>query len=87
MFSDNHIVNDLVLCVINDGNGSECGISYEQRCQAAMGFRSILSMRQAARECGHYQHKVYGTSVPTRKELVEAGNILANYYDEHVKEF
>lgn len=26
--------NDIVLIVINDGNGSQCGMTYDQRCNA-----------------------------------------------------
>ena len=83
-YSQNHTVEDLVLTIINDGNGSQCGMSYPQRCAAAES--GIFEFRAACRAYGRYRHRVYGSSIPDRLEVIEAADILQAYYREHAKE-
>jgi hypothetical protein len=85
MYSENQIVNDIVLTIINDGDGSMCGMDYKARLDAGR-HHGLFEFRHAAREYGRYRHKHFGSSVPTRHEWVEAGNILMRYYEEHAKE-
>lgn len=35
MYSDNPITNELVLICINDGDGNQCGYTYQERCDVA----------------------------------------------------
>lgn len=76
MYHEDPVINDIVLTVINDGNGSQCGITYNQRCNAAKsGY--ILAFRRAANE---YR--------PTsrRDQQMIAGDYLYKYYLEHIGE-
>jgi hypothetical protein len=83
-YSTNPTVEDVVLTVINDGNGSQCGMTYAQRCEAAE--FGIFEFRAACRAYGRYRHRNYGASIPTRGEVIEAADILQAYYREHTKE-
>jgi hypothetical protein len=77
------VVNDLVLTIINDGDGSQCGRSYQQRCNAAE--NGIFEFRYACREYGR-QRSRSGSSRPTREQVLIAADILQSYYRERVKE-
>lgn len=84
-YSENPIVNDTCLTVINDGNGEMCGYDYQQRKTAARsGNRSAF--RHMARNYGRYRLKHFDSRNLTRPEWVEAGDILFEYYLEHIRE-
>ena len=83
MYSQNTVVNDLVLTIINDGNGSQCGMNYKSRCASAE--TGIYEFRAACRAYGR-QRSISGSSRPSRTDILEAATILQNYYREHVKE-
>ena len=83
MYSENPVVNDLVLTIINDGNGSQCGMDYARRCVAA--DTGIREFRAACVEYGAVRTKS-GSSAPSRTDILEAATILQSYYREHVKE-
>lgn len=85
IYSENPNVNDTVLTVISDGSGTQCGFTYKQRLELARQGLNLHKFREMARNYGHYR-KVYEAPRLTRAEWVEAGNILAEYYAEHVKE-
>jgi len=81
-----HAANDAVLSIINDGSGEMCGYSYEQRLESARQLRSVVAMRHAARNYGRYRVKHFGAPNLTRAEWVEAGNLIAAYYDDLIRE-
>ncbi len=81
MYHDNPNIDNVVLAVINDSNGGLCGMTYEERCQSIRDLTSVVRLRKAARECAHRLG-----FIPTRFEWIEAGDILSDYYQEHVKE-
>ena len=78
------VVNDLVLTIINDGDGEQCGTDYRQRIGAAE--FGLFKFRTACREYGRYRQRVYGLSFPTREQWFTAATILQNYYRAHVEE-
>lgn len=80
-YSQNHTVEDLVLTIINDGDGSQCGMNYAQRCAAA--DNGLYEFRAACREYGRYRHRTYASRVPSRDEVLAAADILQAYYREH----
>ena len=84
-YSDNATVNDIVLTVINDGDGKQCGASYAQRCDAARAG-NYYEFGDMARAYGRYRLSHYGATVPARAEWVAARDILFSYYVEHVAE-
>jgi hypothetical protein len=74
-YSNNHKVEDVVLTVINDGDGTQCGMSYKQRCQVAQ--YGLLDYQVA---CTRYNPTL------SRKEAREAACLIQTYYQEHMKE-
>lgn len=85
MYSDNPVINDLVLTIVNDGNGSQCGMSYAERCH----FANDATTAHYRIACAVYarNRRDSGSSMATRREIDEAAEILQHYYREHVKEF
>lgn len=71
----NHIVNDIVLTVINDGDGSQCGMNYSKRCEVAE--NGLFFYRVA---CRHYKPSA------CNKDILEAADLIQAYYREHTKE-
>ncbi len=86
MYSNDPLVNDIVLSVINDGNGDQCGTDYAKRVDLGRQIVNLYQFRAMAREYGRYAKKRFGSPIPTRAQWVEAGNLLSEYYEEHVKE-
>ena len=75
MYHENHAINDAVLTIINDGNGSQCGLTYDQRCKLAA--YGLLEYVNAAK---HYNPRL------KRGEARIVGELVQAYYQEHVKE-
>lgn len=76
--------NDLVLMVVNDGNGSICGMSYADRCKAAE--FGIADYRIACRQADSYSARHFETPAATRQDIIEAATEVQAYYRNHVKE-
>ena len=85
-YHPDHATNDVILCVINDGNGSQCGYSYDQRIELARRKYRLLEFRHMARNYIRYASQNYGTPHPHRTAWIEAGNYLQKYYEELVEE-
>lgn len=83
MYHQDPVVNDLVLTIINDGDGSQCGMSYKQRCQSAA--FGILNFRFACRQYSRIRY-ANGGSLATREQWLTAADVLQSYYREHIKE-
>lgn len=81
MFDEDHKVSELMLCIINDGNGDQCGRSYEQRCEAASSH-GLFEFRYMAREC---RRRVHPDWRDYSAACTRAGDLLFAYYEEHVK--
>ncbi len=69
--------NNIVLTIINDGNGSECGMTYAERCAAAE--YGLFEYRRAAQKVA----AKYGGS---RKDVFDAATEVQRYYQNHAKE-
>lgn len=80
-----HAANDAILSVINDGNGSMCGYSYQRRLGRAIDL-DRWAFREMARNYSRYANKHFGSKRLTSAEWVEAGDLLYAYYLEHVDE-
>ena len=78
MYHENHKINDTVLTIINDGNGSQCGMDYGQRCTAAkqQEYGVFLYMRA----CRNYKISL------SKDEVEAAARILQSYYIKHLTE-
>lgn len=75
MYSTNHNVENAVLTVINDGDGSQCGMDYKERCRVAeFGLADFYTA------CKRYNPEL------SKKEAREGAELLQSYYQEHVKE-
>lgn len=88
-YHDDPQVNEIILTVINDGNGNQCGADYSERCRIAQHAEvdsARYRFRGIARAYDRYSHRVYGHPLRTLKQTSEAGDYLAKYYAEHVKE-
>jgi len=83
MYHQDPLVNRIMLVAINDGDGSQCGYTYAQRCTLAQqGFR-LVEFRHMARNV-LLSEGLYDTA--PRSAWVEAGNCLQDYYDRHIQE-
>ena len=71
----NHKVNDIVLTVINDGNGSQCGMTHAERYDITIGEWVIF-----ARACRHY------APTASAKDIADAASLVLNFYRDHKKE-
>ena len=78
-------VNDIMLTVINDGNGDQCGADYAERCRLGKDGtqRSRMQFRYIARECARRARKAAQTSLA---QSSAAGDFLFKYYVNHAKE-
>ena len=83
MYHDNPAINDTVLTIINDGNGSQCGMTYKQRCEAS--DTGIMAYRLACKTYSE-QRVASGARALTKTEIIEAANYLQAYYRQHMKE-
>jgi hypothetical protein len=86
LYVDDPAADQIILCVVNDGSGSQCGASYTERCNYAR-ENDLFKFRLMAREYGRYAHKKFGSPIPSRAATVAAGDYLFKYYIEHLKEF
>jgi len=84
IYSTDHRVNDLVLTIINDGDGKQCGMDYAKRCAAAE--TGLFDYRFACRSYSRYSHAHYGTPHATQAQIIAAADIVQEYYREHVTE-
>ena len=86
MYHEDGTVNDIILTIINDGDGRSCGgFDYRQRCEAGR-THDLYRFRWAAREYGRYRHRTFGSPLPTREQAHIAGDFLFAYYQEHAEE-
>jgi hypothetical protein len=84
-YTGNHRIDAVLLVVINDGDGSQCGTDYEGRLiltrYSSDQWPWNLMMRRAAR------HTNADTLVNiTREEVLEGGRFLRDYYRDLLKE-
>ncbi len=78
---------DLVTMAVNDGNGSQCGKTYEERCaMARMGasIRPIVWFRVA--NFVNDWNCLKGAPTASAQDVLRAAADLADYYAEHIKE-
>jgi hypothetical protein len=82
LFHTNHKIDDALLVCINDGNGSQCGYTYEQRCKLA--DAGLFEFRHMVRNYERWtrQHGDPAYSL-TREERITAADMLQAYYREH----
>ena len=86
LYHEDPQTNEIILTVINDGDGSQCGSGYERRCDLARAGNSLTEFRFMAREYIRHAHRTFGTPHPPRSAWVGAGNYLQRYYEEHITE-
>jgi hypothetical protein len=79
-----HIVNDIELTVINDGNGDQCGFNYHDRLSG--GYAGDEELFFAAATNYNAQRALADSEPATRTELREAAKRLLRYYVEHAAE-
>lgn len=84
MYSTYPAVNDIVLTIINDGNGSECGMTYSERVAAAE--TGIGDYRIACAKYNQRRLEVYEMPKATRQQVLEAATLVQEYYRRHAKE-
>ena len=91
--------HELALCIINDGDGSQCGFSYNERCRFGERFTALtgvsctnagLSVDMAKRAARWYVRE-FGApddmgKIFTARDILLAALEVADYYAEHVKE-
>lgn len=83
-YHNDPIINDLVLTIVNDGDGSQCGMTYDQRCRAAN--TGLFEYRAACRAYSRYRHSHYGAPHASREQIIAAADLIQAYYREHVAE-
>ena len=72
--------NDLVLIVINDGNGDQCGLTYKQRCTA-----TLDQLRHACNRANSWRIR-HGCESATNEDIDEAAFAVHAYYFQHAIE-
>jgi hypothetical protein len=82
MYHQNHVINDIVLTIINDGDGSQCGFSYKDRCENPDPYTMLRAVQTYLSLSPDYQ----GQNMPRLKQQSEAAQILLDYYTDHVAE-
>lgn len=86
-YSENPTINDIVLSIINDGDGSQCGLNYQARIKAVGTLvQGLTAFQAAAKEYGHWRVRHLGLLMPYPSERMQAARILFEYYENHVKE-
>jgi hypothetical protein len=88
-YSEDHAVNDIVLAVINDGNGSMCGLTYQHRCDIVRrqaGPVAMMQFRNACRRYSQYSRLRFETPCVPHEKVNAAAQLVLEYYRQHVKE-
>ena len=80
-----HVVNDLELCVINDGDGDLCGVNYIARVNAIRHGNEALLLPRVT-DCAWTMVNRFGTPAPTKAEIKEAYRRICAYYRNHIAE-
>jgi len=82
---DKHRVHEIVLTIVNDGNGDQCGYTYRQRRELA--DTGLYAYRHMVRNYLRHSWREYGTPRPVdrRVRFIAADEIQA-YYRRHVAE-
>lgn len=75
--------NDIVLIVINDGNGSQCGMTYPQRVAAAES--GIEQYRAACKKANEWRIR-HDCPSASQKDIIDAASEVQDYYRNHVAE-
>lgn len=75
-------INDAVLTIINDGDGSQCGMDYAARKRAGRDGGRIMPFTNAVL---HYRRDLQLSAAGLR-DAAEAARILMDYYVTHVRE-
>lgn len=84
MYHADSAINDIVLTLINDDNGSECGMTYQQRVAAAE--TGIGDYRIACAKYNERRASVYEMPKATRHQVIHAATLVQEYYRRHAKE-
>lgn len=77
------VVNRLLLTVINDGDGQQCGASYAARCGIARGVLSAWDFHAMVRTASRGVDRVHPDYTAV---VAEAAAFLWSYYRDHVAE-
>lgn len=83
-YSENPIIENIVLTIINDGDGSQCGMSYDAR--LARAHVGIYRFRDACRQCSRYLHENFDLRQANPREIRYAAIIVQDYYRNHAEE-
>lgn len=75
--------NDISLIVINDGDGSQCGMTYPQRCAAA--HFGIAEFRAACQKANNWRVK-HECESATKADILAAASEVQEYYRNHLAE-
>lgn len=75
MFTTDHKIDHAILAIINDGNGSLCGLNYARRCE--LSEYGLVDYCQAVKQFD---------PTLTRKQNRKAGELIQEYYRNHVSE-
>lgn len=85
-YHDKHAINDAVLAIINDGDGSMCGMSYKDRCRPDVVQHGIIHYRNAVRTYSRYAVTHFEATKLRRQDQIIAADRIQAYYREHLKE-
>lgn len=84
MYHEDPVINDIMLTIINDGDGSECGMTYKQRCDAAE--HGLMLYIDACIKYDRKRKNVYGSPAARAIQIRGAAERIQAYYREHVRE-
>lgn len=85
MYSDDRLINELALIIVNDVDGSQCKVSYETRVSHALGNTGPIVWRIAVAGAIEWvAHSTGEKTTCTQMQFEEAVRIVEQYYLEHV---
>ena len=86
-YHQNPKIHEVMLVIINDGNGDQCGFCYDERREWAFGSTvNIVKSRMAVRNACIWDRQHGGHLLLDRPEIIEAACALRDYYTEEAKQ-
>jgi hypothetical protein len=80
-------IENILQIVINDGDGSQCGLSYPERCNLVREKAPANEWLYLASTVNRWLKKNHSARIASQVELLKAATAIAEYYVQHVKEF
>lgn len=88
-YSQDPVVEDAVITITNDGNGSQCNCTYHERLANARHPSAVFRLatwRHMVRAYNRWRIKQGDQVLFTTRQVCEAARLLDAYYQDHLGE-